>query len=94
MFKVTSIRTHSGDFDILSFASNDFSSHAEYCFEQFPFRLVVVRFDSQDMIAARTPNTIPLQKDITFDTPLESIFIITSNVSTFTRLIEPTCVPA
>lgn len=94
MIKVTSIRTHSGDFDIPSFVSIDFSSHAEYCFEQSPLRLVVVRFDSQDMIAARTPDTIPLQKDITFDTPLESIFIITSNVSTFTRLIETTCVLA
>ncbi|MGC1132122.1 MAG: hypothetical protein WA941_04830 [Nitrososphaeraceae archaeon] len=68
-------------------------SNPKYFLEQSPLRLVVVRFDAQDMITTRTSNTIPLQEDIAFNTPLESIFIITSNVSTFTRLIEPTCVP-
>ncbi|MGH9965423.1 MAG: hypothetical protein ACRD5E_11440 [Nitrososphaeraceae archaeon] len=56
--------------------------------------MVVVRFEAQDMITTRTSNTIPLQEDIAFNTPLGSIFIITSNVSTFMRLIEPTCVRA
>jgi hypothetical protein len=53
-----------------------------------------MRFGAKDMITARTSSTLPLQEDITFDTSLGSIFVIAGNVSTFARLIEPTCVSA
>jgi hypothetical protein len=46
------------------------------------------------MITTRTSSPIPLQKDIAFNTSLESIVIITSNVPTFTCLMQPTFVPA
>jgi hypothetical protein len=53
-----------------------------------------MRLGAKDMITARTSSTLPLQEDITFDASLGSIFVITGNVSTFARLIEPTCVSA
>ncbi|MGH9974552.1 MAG: hypothetical protein ACRD8Z_01775 [Nitrososphaeraceae archaeon] len=53
-----------------------------------------MRLGAKDMITTRTSSTLPLQEDITFDTSLGSVFIITSNVSTFSRLIEPTFVSA
>jgi hypothetical protein len=45
------------------------------------------------MITTRTPSTIPLQEEITFNAHLGSIFIITGNVLTFVRLMVQADIP-
>ena len=68
-------------------------SNPENCFEHFPLWLIVMWFGTKDMITTRTPSTIPLQEDITFNAHLESIVIVTSNVFTFVRLMKQADIP-